>query len=291
MKIEFNGERYDFEVTVNQEDDDFTFEIEAVHKQTQLKSTINQVNEVLSYFFRDEDDIEYPEDAPWTIKERDSILYMNRVAELMVEDLSWLEHACDEDRKAGEWSRFNKILVQFDADALIVTDEYTAPVCYHHLKEFNMMFTDNVEDYPFLYCSVLGCMHRADVVAPIPQAKIDYEIVNIPDRPKDKSFQWEGFDVTVTWDTEKFDPDDAEAVYELQNYVMQDLENEPVWIEEICKCTISYTKKEYIYTWIWNNIPVYYTDTDYISVLLFEETKAKALHNYGYVLNKKEGGE
>jgi hypothetical protein len=108
MIAKIEGEKYNYEIVSENEDEDSCFFIKAIHKLTGRYSCINNLNAILSEFNIGIDDPRV-EDSMWVLTKEDTC-YLEKTAKQILSDPSfrdYLERQLDEDRMSGEWE--NKI--------------------------------------------------------------------------------------------------------------------------------------------------------------------------------------
>ena len=113
MKKYFEGNRYNFELIVEEEGEGYYFfRIKAICKDSGRCSSINNTNYVLSQYDYDSEDEEKcmkMSDSTWDITEKEVENFIE-IAEYMLTDsitLKELEDYLDWDRECGEWVDFN----------------------------------------------------------------------------------------------------------------------------------------------------------------------------------------
>ena len=108
MITKIEGEKYNYEIVSENEDEDICFFIKAIHKLTGRYSCINNLNAILSEFNIGIDDPKN-EDSMWVLT-KENACYLEKTARQILSDPSfrdYLEKWLDEDRILGEWE--NKI--------------------------------------------------------------------------------------------------------------------------------------------------------------------------------------
>ena len=103
-KVIFSSDKYDIYVDFWYDDDGRAlFEVGAACKRTGRTSSVTTVDEVMSYFGANPDKKRF-QDSTWRLKNKEVGRFKNRACMLIImDDLSWLDEALDEDRIAGEW--------------------------------------------------------------------------------------------------------------------------------------------------------------------------------------------
>lgn len=104
MITKIEGEKYNYEIVSENEDEDLCFFIKAIHKLTGRFSSINNLNAILSEFNIGIDDPKI-EDSMWVLTKEDA-RYLGETAKQILSDPSfrdYLERQLDEDRTSGEW--------------------------------------------------------------------------------------------------------------------------------------------------------------------------------------------
>lgn len=110
MITKIEGEKYNYEIASENEDEDFCFFIKAIHKRTGRYSCINNLNAILSEFNIGIDDPKV-EDSMWPVTRKDA-RYLEKTAKHILSDPSfrdYLERQLDDDRTFGEWE--NQIIL------------------------------------------------------------------------------------------------------------------------------------------------------------------------------------
>jgi len=100
----FSGNRYNYELTLDEDSNETLFMIRAVCKETGRFSSINNLNAMLGEFDLEPDNPEY-EDSFWII-DRSRAEELFRTTECLLSDrqfVVYLEKRLDEDRMYGEW--------------------------------------------------------------------------------------------------------------------------------------------------------------------------------------------
>ena len=110
MITEIEGEKYNYEIVSENEDEDSCFFIKAMDKFTGRFSCINNLNAILSEFSIGIDDPKN-EDSMWVLTKEDA-RHLGETARQILSDPSfrnYLEKQLDEDMTLGEWE--NKIIL------------------------------------------------------------------------------------------------------------------------------------------------------------------------------------
>ena len=108
MTISIQGRKYNFEIVLQNERNDFYFFIRAICKSTKRVSCINNLNTILSEFNVEVDDPKFW-DSTWLVT-REEALYLEETAREFLSGsffLDYVEKRLDEDRVLGEWE--NKV--------------------------------------------------------------------------------------------------------------------------------------------------------------------------------------
>ena len=106
MKEEIKGVRYNYIVALNKEGKDFCFQIFSLHKESQRKSSITNLNWILSEIISSIIDIEKVEDS-WVYLNKEKCEKLFDVALANFNNKAWinyLEAELDEDRVNGGWN-------------------------------------------------------------------------------------------------------------------------------------------------------------------------------------------
>jgi hypothetical protein len=104
------GEKYNYEIVSENEDEDFCFFIKAIDKLTGRFSCINNLNAILSEFNVGIDDPKI-EDSMWVLT-KENARHLEKTAKQFLSDplfRDYLEKRLDEDRMLGEWE--NQIIL------------------------------------------------------------------------------------------------------------------------------------------------------------------------------------
>lgn len=110
MITKIEGEKYNYEIASENEDEDLCFFMKAIHKLTGRYSCINNLNAILSEFNIGIDDPKN-EDSMWVLTKEDA-RHLEKTAKQFLSDplfRDYLEEQLEEDRMSGEWE--NKIIL------------------------------------------------------------------------------------------------------------------------------------------------------------------------------------
>jgi len=104
MKIQIQGNNYNYKIISNNNTEITCFCIKAICKPTDRFSCINNLNTVLSELNVDIEDPKY-EDSSWTVTEKEAKNFYKTSYQFLTDPgfVEYLEKRLDEDRMCGEW--------------------------------------------------------------------------------------------------------------------------------------------------------------------------------------------
>ena len=111
MKINYNGNRYNYQVAINQ--NHRTFEVHSKHLFSNKYSTITNLNFIISELSNSLSENDFIEESTWKIESVNKLGVLKERIEIIFKDqksIDFLENQLDQDRLLGGWNsdfRFN----------------------------------------------------------------------------------------------------------------------------------------------------------------------------------------
>jgi hypothetical protein len=104
MTIRIQGEKYSFEIFLENRKQLGCFCIRAICKTTKRASCINNLNTILSELGVNPEKLKY-QDSSWVVSKNEADRFMRTAQKFLLDKpfMKYLERRLDEDRRYGEW--------------------------------------------------------------------------------------------------------------------------------------------------------------------------------------------